>query len=109
MTFLTRGQLDLLRERVEAGADPVGVALWISRVTDIGDLTVGVLAAAAEDLRRDRAAPAPHLKDARHLQAVEAVAQPQQAAGRHRRRSDGYPGRAGGCSHGCCCSRVHYP
>lgn len=52
MTFLTRGQLDLLRKRVEAGADPVGVALWISRVTDIGDLTVGVLAAAAEDLRR---------------------------------------------------------
>lgn len=49
---LTRAQLDLLQERVDAGADPRGVALWISRITAIGSLSVDTIAAAAEDLQR---------------------------------------------------------
>ncbi|MGH3581019.1 MAG: hypothetical protein ACRDUB_05500 [Mycobacterium sp.] len=49
---LTRAQLDLLQERVDAGADPRGLALWISRITAIGNLSVDTITAAAEDLRR---------------------------------------------------------
>lgn len=49
---LTRAQLDVLQQRVDAGADPRGVALWISRITAIGDLSVDTITAAAEDLRR---------------------------------------------------------
>ncbi|MDZ7883567.1 MAG: hypothetical protein U5N53_11930 [Mycobacterium sp.] len=49
---LTRAQLDLLKQRVEAGADPRGVALWISRITATGRLSVDTITAAAEDLRR---------------------------------------------------------
>lgn len=49
---LTRAQLDLLQERVDAGADPHGLALWISRITALGALSVETIQAAAEDLRR---------------------------------------------------------
>lgn len=53
---LTRAQLDLLKERVDAGADPHGLALWISRITETGALSVETIRAAAEDLRRGDAA-----------------------------------------------------
>ncbi|MGB2920915.1 MAG: hypothetical protein WBC15_12435 [Mycobacterium sp.] len=49
---LTRAQLDLLKQRVDAGADPRGLALWISRITETGRLSVDTITAAAEDLRR---------------------------------------------------------
>lgn len=49
---LTRAQLDLLKQRVAAGADPRGLALWISRITAIGRLSVDTITAAAEDLQR---------------------------------------------------------
>lgn len=49
---LTRAQLDLLKQRIDAGADPRGVALWISRITAIGGLSVDTITAAAEDIRR---------------------------------------------------------
>lgn len=48
---LTRAQLDLLAERVDAGADPHGLALWISRITATGALSVETIRAAAEDLK----------------------------------------------------------
>lgn len=48
---LTRAQLDLLAERVDAGADPHGLALWISRITATGGLSVETIRAAAEDLK----------------------------------------------------------
>ena len=49
---LTRAQLDILKESVDAGADPHGLALWISRITALGTLSVETVQAAAEDLRR---------------------------------------------------------
>lgn len=50
--MLTRAQLDLLKQRVDAGADPRGLALWISRITEIGRLSVDTITTAAEDLQR---------------------------------------------------------
>lgn len=52
----TRAQLDLLKERVDAGADPHDLALWISRITATGAMSVETIQAAAEDLHRGDAA-----------------------------------------------------
>jgi hypothetical protein len=54
LVVLTRGQLDILAERVKAGADPQGLAWWISRITSLGSLSVDTIVAAAEDLRQGR-------------------------------------------------------
>jgi len=49
---LTREQLDLLAERIDAGADPQAVARWIARITDRTAEQTADITAAAEDLRR---------------------------------------------------------
>jgi hypothetical protein len=48
---LSRKQLDILQEHVDAGADPWAVARWISRITATGRLSVAQIAGAAEDLQ----------------------------------------------------------
>lgn len=53
---LTRAQLDLLAERVDAGADPQATARWISRITDRTAEQTADIATAAEDLRRGNGA-----------------------------------------------------
>lgn len=48
---VSRGQLELLEERMAAGADPLSSARWIGRITDRPPYEVQVIAWAAEDLQ----------------------------------------------------------
>lgn len=48
---VSRGQLELLEERMAAGADPLSSARWIGRITDRCPHEVEVIARAAEDLK----------------------------------------------------------
>ncbi len=49
---LTREQLDLLAERIDASADPQAEARWIARITDRTAEQTADITTAAEDLRR---------------------------------------------------------
>jgi hypothetical protein len=48
---VSRGQLELLEERMAAGSDPLSSARWIGRITDRRPHEVQVIAHAAEDLK----------------------------------------------------------
>jgi hypothetical protein len=48
---VSRGQLELLQERMAAGADPLSSARWIGRITDRRPHEVEIIAYAAQDLQ----------------------------------------------------------
>ncbi|WP_431236173.1 hypothetical protein ACQ856_29165 (plasmid) [Mycolicibacterium psychrotolerans] len=48
---LTRAQLDIIRDRVECGADPQALSHWLARVTDIGEDVRTQVQAAGEDFQ----------------------------------------------------------
>jgi hypothetical protein len=48
---LTRAQLDVIRDRVQRGADPQALSHWLARVTDINDDVRAQVQAAAQDFQ----------------------------------------------------------
>jgi len=52
--MLTRAQLDLIKEDLDAGAEPLALARWIGRITDRTPEQIVAIAGAAEDLRQGR-------------------------------------------------------